>query len=436
MLSGRRDHLLRGRPGPGVGVVQLRAMGTRHEHPAVEQQGGFGVPNQRGAPVPRLSSRRGSRSRLRGRTPLRRCSRGSSRPRRRVSTSPSRTLPSRSNVALKPAWGLSMLPVADQVPVAGSYSSAEDGSDSAPLPPTTSTRPSRSRTAVWPERGVPIEPVAIQTRSDAGTLTRSALSPRETGEGRVGDQPPDIRGVIGGDDSTILDDRRPRIEGRIRIQACRASSRRLAAEDEARVRFRAWVEAVEDDAGDAAVRRVMGRRSTGMGEPSACLVVLAIPHGERQVVHPEAPVGDTVAIVIDDHAIRDHRWAGSTAGGGFATSVRRTSLVANWISRISTQGWTSDPPSPVDRCIGRSSTAARSRFRQARCGPARASPRPDSPRSTGSVAALRSAPLSWESDLARRRPEGWGWGTVAGVGLGWPTTGGWLRWIRNRAPST
>ena len=29
-------------------------------------------------------------------------------------------------------------------------------------PPTTSTRPSRSRTAVWPERGVPIEPVAIQ----------------------------------------------------------------------------------------------------------------------------------------------------------------------------------------------------------------------------------------------------------------------------------
>ena len=83
------------------------------------------------------------------------------------------------------------------------------------------------------------------------------------------------------------------------------SNRRLAAEDEARVRFRAWVEAVEDDAGDAAVRRVMGRRSTGMEIRPPCPVVLAIPHGERQVVHPEAPVGDTVAIVIDDHAIRD-----------------------------------------------------------------------------------------------------------------------------------
>ena len=40
---------------------------------------------------------------------------------------------------------LSMLPVDDHVPLAGSYNSAVVGSDSAPLPPTTSTRPSRSR---------------------------------------------------------------------------------------------------------------------------------------------------------------------------------------------------------------------------------------------------------------------------------------------------
>ena len=41
-----------------------------------------------------------------------------------------------------------------------------------PAPPATSTRPSRSRTAVWPERGVPIVPVAIQP--PAGGLARNA----------------------------------------------------------------------------------------------------------------------------------------------------------------------------------------------------------------------------------------------------------------------
>ncbi len=41
------------------------------------------------------------------------------------STSPTSTVPSRSNVAGKPAWGLSMFPVADQVPLSGSYNSAE-----------------------------------------------------------------------------------------------------------------------------------------------------------------------------------------------------------------------------------------------------------------------------------------------------------------------
>ena len=77
-----------------------------------------------------------------------------------------------------------------------------------------------------------------------------------------------------------------------------------------------------------------------------CPVVLAIPHGERQVVHPgQSGIPSRSSSTTTPYAI--HRWAGSTAGGGFATSVRRTSLVANWISRISTQGWTSDPLSPV-----------------------------------------------------------------------------------------
>ena len=50
------------------------------------------------------------------------------------SPSPTSTLPSRSNVAGKPARGLTMFPVADQVPVAGSYNSAEV-SFSSPLAP-------------------------------------------------------------------------------------------------------------------------------------------------------------------------------------------------------------------------------------------------------------------------------------------------------------
>ena len=41
------------------------------------------------------------------------------------SASPTRTVPSGSTVAGKRVWVLSMLPVADQVPLAGSYTSAD-----------------------------------------------------------------------------------------------------------------------------------------------------------------------------------------------------------------------------------------------------------------------------------------------------------------------
>src|SRR6188474_1306801 len=64
-----------------------------------------------------------------------------------------------------------MLPVADHVPLAGSYSSAEVSSDSPPLPPTKSTWPSRSCTAACPGRGVPIDPVRIQTPPGPATGT-------------------------------------------------------------------------------------------------------------------------------------------------------------------------------------------------------------------------------------------------------------------------
>ena len=59
---------------------------------------------------------------------------------------------------------------------------------------------------MWPERGVPIEPAAIQT--PVGRGNPDALGAVATGDGGKGEiriQPPDIRGVIGGDDSTILD---------------------------------------------------------------------------------------------------------------------------------------------------------------------------------------------------------------------------------------
>jgi hypothetical protein len=57
-----------------------------------------------------------------------------------------------------------MLPVAVKEPVAGSYNSAVfvgvHGESSIGNPPVIKTRPSSSKVAVWPSRGMVIEPVA------------------------------------------------------------------------------------------------------------------------------------------------------------------------------------------------------------------------------------------------------------------------------------
>src|SRR5215831_6473 len=67
------------------------------------------------------------------------------------------TLPSWSSVAVAPVTDRGMLPVAENVRVAGLYSSAVFVP-----PPATSTLPSVSRVAVWPERANRIEPVGTQ----------------------------------------------------------------------------------------------------------------------------------------------------------------------------------------------------------------------------------------------------------------------------------
>src|SRR5450756_1874813 len=81
-----------------------------------------------------------------------------------------RTLPSGSSVAVWNWRGVGMLPVAVQDPLFGSYSSAEASGGLPPpvsppgtaVPPTTSTLPSGSSVAVWNMRGVTMFPVAVQ----------------------------------------------------------------------------------------------------------------------------------------------------------------------------------------------------------------------------------------------------------------------------------
>ncbi|KVD29829.1 hypothetical protein WI83_20815 [Burkholderia ubonensis] len=68
------------------------------------------------------------------------------------------TLPPGSRVAVWPSRAMPMLPVADHVPVFGSYSSAEFGLRSAP--PATSTLPSGSSVAVWLARAEAMLPAA------------------------------------------------------------------------------------------------------------------------------------------------------------------------------------------------------------------------------------------------------------------------------------
>src|SRR3990172_8457708 len=84
-----------------------------------------------------------------------------------VSYSPpvTRTVPSGSSVAVWFRRGVTMLPVAFQVPVCGSYSSAAASTSRfgpLPKPPATSTLPSGSSVAVWYLRPVTMFPVAVQ----------------------------------------------------------------------------------------------------------------------------------------------------------------------------------------------------------------------------------------------------------------------------------
>src|SRR5450756_549154 len=78
------------------------------------------------------------------------------------------TLPSGSSVAVWNMRGVTMLPVAVQDPLLGSYSSAEASALLLPVtlllpvPPATSTLPSGSSVAVWDWRGVGMLPVAVQ----------------------------------------------------------------------------------------------------------------------------------------------------------------------------------------------------------------------------------------------------------------------------------
>ena len=109
-------HLPGGGPGPAGRVVHLGA-GRRSRHAG---------PCRRGAPWPSSPAASLTIVPVAVQVPL--AGSYTSAPVVRVvdrPTSPTSTLPSRSNVAGNRRGGLSMFPVADQVPVAGSYSSAE-----------------------------------------------------------------------------------------------------------------------------------------------------------------------------------------------------------------------------------------------------------------------------------------------------------------------
>jgi len=131
LSSGR--HAARGRPGAGGGVVELAA--------------------------------------------------GLEREARLVDAAPAtRTLPVGRRVAVCPWRANAMLPVVDQVPVAGSYSSALAWEVKPSKPPATSTRPSDSSVAVWTKRAVLIESVSDQVPA-ASTWPTSA-KPRRRITGR------------------------------------------------------------------------------------------------------------------------------------------------------------------------------------------------------------------------------------------------------------
>src|SRR6266508_5767288 len=86
------------------------------------------------------------------------------------------TRPSRSSVAVSPSRRRAIDPVAENLLVRGSYSSAEARNPNlGPVPPTSSTRPSRSRTASWSARCAPIRPAGAN-RPVAGSYSSAVSS--------------------------------------------------------------------------------------------------------------------------------------------------------------------------------------------------------------------------------------------------------------------
>src|SRR5450759_2249181 len=84
------------------------------------------------------------------------------RPSSRASAPPATiTCPSGSRVAVWPTRTVVIEAVAVNLPVTGSYNSAEAIGPEGPSPPTIRTRPSGSKVAVWLTRGAFIEPVGL-----------------------------------------------------------------------------------------------------------------------------------------------------------------------------------------------------------------------------------------------------------------------------------
>ncbi len=134
-----------------------------------------------------------------------------------------------------------------------------------------------------------------------------------------GDEPPGIGGIVGRHDPTIHDHGRPRIEGHVHLDApgLRSPSRiELVAEPEAgtvtagaktlsvAISRIAAVEAGGHVHGKVLFHRPLGSTSVEIRAPLP-VVGRLIAGLAWQVVDPVAPVGDAVAIIVDDHAVGD-----------------------------------------------------------------------------------------------------------------------------------
>ena len=81
----------------------------------------------------------------------------------------SRTVPAGISTAACRDRGVARGPVAAQVPVAGSNSSAEPSGPEAPWPPATSTLPLPSSVAEWLARAAAMGPVVAEKVPAAGS---------------------------------------------------------------------------------------------------------------------------------------------------------------------------------------------------------------------------------------------------------------------------